>query len=63
MFDIVIDTGGTFTDAVLMDESRSIRTAKFLTDTSEPCVLLPIACLAIILTNEISSFMFKKQAV
>ncbi len=36
MFEIVIDTGGTFTDAVLMDEDRSIRTAKFLTDTSEP---------------------------
>jgi N-methylhydantoinase A len=36
MFEIVIDTGGTFTDAVLIDENRSIRTAKFLTDTSEP---------------------------
>jgi N-methylhydantoinase A/oxoprolinase/acetone carboxylase beta subunit len=36
MFEIVIDTGGTFTDAVLMDEDRSIRTAKFLTDTAEP---------------------------
>jgi N-methylhydantoinase A len=36
MFDIVIDTGGTFTDAVLMDEDRNISTAKFLTDTVEP---------------------------
>ena len=36
MFDIVIDTGGTFTDAVLIDEERRIRTAKYLTDYSEP---------------------------
>lgn len=36
MVDIVIDTGGTFTDAVFIDEAGSISTAKFLTDTLEP---------------------------
>jgi len=30
MFEIVIDTGGTFTDALLMDKDRKISTAKFL---------------------------------
>ncbi len=36
MFDIVIDTGGTFTDAVLIDDDRNISTSKFITDTLEP---------------------------
>ena len=36
MFEIVIDTGGTFTDAVLMDEDRKINTAKFPTDVADP---------------------------
>ena len=36
MFEIVIDTGGTFTDAVLMDEDRKITTAKFPTNVVDP---------------------------
>lgn len=36
MFEIIIDTGGTFTDAVLMDQDRRINTAKFPTDVAEP---------------------------
>jgi N-methylhydantoinase A len=36
MFEIVIDTGGTFTDAVLIDEDRKIRTVKFPTNVSDP---------------------------
>ncbi|MBW1800786.1 MAG: hydantoinase/oxoprolinase family protein [Deltaproteobacteria bacterium] len=36
MFEIVIDTGGTFTDAVLMDEDRKISTAKFPTNIVDP---------------------------
>ena len=36
MFEIVIDTGGTFTDAVLMDADRKINTAKFPTNVTDP---------------------------
>ncbi|MFC1910569.1 hydantoinase/oxoprolinase family protein [Chloroflexota bacterium] len=36
MFEITIDTGGTFTDAVLRDEEKNIKLAKFLTDASDP---------------------------
>ncbi|HME43345.1 MAG TPA: hydantoinase/oxoprolinase family protein [Syntrophorhabdales bacterium] len=36
MFEIVIDTGGTFTDAVLMDKERKISTAKFPTNVADP---------------------------
>ena len=36
MFEIVIDTGGTFTDAVLMDEDRKITTAKYPTNVVDP---------------------------
>ena len=36
MFEVVIDTGGTFTDAVLIDEERKISVAKFPTDVSDP---------------------------
>ena len=36
MFEMVIDTGGTFTGAVLVDGSRQISTAKYLTKPAEP---------------------------
>ncbi|MFH0915179.1 MAG: hydantoinase/oxoprolinase family protein [bacterium] len=36
MFEIVIDTGGTFTDSVLMDRDRHVHTAKYPTDVDEP---------------------------
>jgi len=36
MFEIVIDTGGTFTDAVLIDAERKISTAKFPTNVADP---------------------------
>ena len=36
MFEIVIDTGGTFTDAVLIDKERNISTAKFPTNVVDP---------------------------
>jgi N-methylhydantoinase A len=36
MFEIVIDTGGTFTDAVLIDENRQITTAKYPTFPEDP---------------------------
>jgi N-methylhydantoinase A len=36
MFEIVIDTGGTFTDAVLTDEDRKIRAVKFPTNVVDP---------------------------
>jgi len=32
LFEIVIDTGGTFTDGVLIDEEQKISVAKFETD-------------------------------
>lgn len=38
MFEIVIDTGGTFTDAVLIDQERKISTAKFLTNVTDPSI-------------------------
>jgi N-methylhydantoinase A len=36
MFEILIDTGGTFTDAVLMDEERKMSVAKFPTNAADP---------------------------
>lgn len=36
MFEIVIDTGGTFTDAILIDQNRRINTAKYSTNVTEP---------------------------
>ena len=36
MFDILIDTGGTFTDGVLLDEKGSISVAKSETDPANP---------------------------
>jgi N-methylhydantoinase A len=36
MFEIVIDTGGTFTDAILIDQERKITTAKFPTNAADP---------------------------
>src|SRR3989304_5834673 len=36
MFEILIDTGGTFTDAVLIDEERKISVAKFPTHAADP---------------------------
>lgn len=36
MFEIVVDTGGTFTDAVLLDEDRKISMAKYPTDVENP---------------------------
>jgi N-methylhydantoinase A len=36
MFEIVIDTGGTFTDAVLLDDERKISMAKYPTDVENP---------------------------
>jgi len=36
VFEIAIDTGGTFTDGVLMDEEKKISVAKFPTDMVDP---------------------------
>ncbi len=36
MFEIAIDTGGTFTDAVLQDPNRKITVAKFPTNAADP---------------------------
>ena len=36
MYEIVIDTGGTFTDAILIDRERKISTAKFPTNVADP---------------------------
>ena len=36
MYEIVIDTGGTFTDAVLIDQDRNISTVKFPTNVADP---------------------------
>ncbi|MBW1800381.1 MAG: hypothetical protein JRJ85_06580 [Deltaproteobacteria bacterium] len=36
MFEIAIDTGGTFTDGVLVDEESNISVAKFPTDIVDP---------------------------
>ena len=36
MYEIVIDTGGTFTDAILIDDDRRIFMAKFPTDHAKP---------------------------
>jgi N-methylhydantoinase A len=36
MFEILIDTGGTFSDGVLVDEKQKISVAKFETDPADP---------------------------
>lgn len=36
MFEILIDTGGTFTDGVLVDENQEISMAKFPTNATDP---------------------------
>ena len=36
MYEIIVDTGGTFTDAILIDEDRQINMAKFPTDHARP---------------------------
>ncbi len=38
MFEIVIDTGGTFTDGILIDEQRKISMAKFPTNVADPSI-------------------------
>jgi N-methylhydantoinase A len=38
MYEVVMDTGGTFTDAVLLDEDRNITMAKYPTDPFTPSV-------------------------
>lgn len=38
MFEIVMDTGGTFTDGVLMDEERHISVAKVPTNVADPSI-------------------------
>ena len=38
MYEIAIDTGGTFTDAVLIDDERKISVAKFSTNVADPSV-------------------------
>ena len=38
MFDLVIDTGGTFTDAALLGGDRQISVAKFPTNPANPSV-------------------------
>ena len=47
MFEIVIDTGGTFTDAVLIDEDRKINTAKFPTNVVDPSMSI-LGCIGIL---------------
>ena len=56
MFEIVIDTGGTFTDAVLIDEDRQISTAKYPTNPADPSQSI-MGCIDVLankrdLTNE-----------
>ncbi len=36
MFEIMIDTGGTFTDGVLIDEKQGLTVAKAETEPSDP---------------------------
>ena len=38
MFEIVVDTGGTFTDAILIDDERKIYMTKFPTNPAEPSI-------------------------
>ena len=47
MFQIAIDTGGTFTDAVLTDKDRSISISKYPTDTQHPEESI-MACIALL---------------
>lgn len=45
MYEVVMDTGGTFTDAVLLDEERNITMAKYPTDPFTPSVGI-MGCMA-----------------
>ncbi len=45
MFEIAIDTGGTFTDGVLIDEKRKVTVAKFPTNVSDPSMGI-MGCIA-----------------
>lgn len=45
MFEIIIDTGGTFTDGVLIDEQQKISVAKFETIPAEPAKGI-LSCIA-----------------
>ena len=47
MFEIVIDTGGTFTDGVLIDEGSKINTAKFPTDVNDPATSI-MGCIGLL---------------
>ena len=47
MFEIVVDTGGTFTDAILIDEERRISVAKFLTNVADPAMSI-MGCIALL---------------
>ncbi len=47
MFEIVIDTGGTFTDAVLIDDQRKINTAKFPTNVADPSMSI-LGCIGLL---------------
>jgi N-methylhydantoinase A len=47
MFEIVIDTGGTFTDAILIDEERKISAAKFPTNVADPSVSI-MGCIGLL---------------
>ena len=47
MFEIVIDTGGTFTDAILIDQERKISTAKFPTNVADPAASI-MGCIGLL---------------
>ncbi|MDB4444208.1 hydantoinase/oxoprolinase family protein [bacterium] len=47
MIEIAIDTGGTFTDSVLIDEDQNIRVAKYPTNIMDPSVSI-LGCLKLL---------------
>ena len=47
MFEIVIDTGGTFTDAVLTDVDRNISAVKFPTNVDDPSMSI-MGCIGLL---------------
>jgi len=47
MFEVVIDTGGTFTDAVLIDEERRVSVAKFPTNADDPSLSI-MGCISLL---------------
>ena len=47
MFEIVVDTGGTFTDGVLIDEEQKISVAKYPTNAANPSISI-IECLRLL---------------